>query len=104
MQPTNIETISVLVFVIIIVTLVYRYFKDKLEDKKENIVTEKNSTVSVTEENKHELPAIIAIIAMLMEQRPFKIKNIVIGKGEEISTWRLFGRQEIMRKRANLQR
>jgi predicted histidine transporter YuiF (NhaC family) len=104
MQPINIETIIVLVFVIIITTLVYRYFKNKSEDKKENILTEKNSMVSATEENKHELPAITAIIAMLMEQRPFKIKNIVIGKGEEISTWRLFGRQEIMRKRANLQR
>jgi len=104
MQPINIETIIVLVFVIIITTLVYRYFKNKSEDKKENILTEKNSTVSATEENKHELPAIIAIIAMLMEQRPFKIKNIVIGKGEESSTWRLFGRQEIMRRRANLQR
>jgi Na+-transporting methylmalonyl-CoA/oxaloacetate decarboxylase gamma subunit len=104
MQPINIETIIILVFVIIITTLVYRYFKNKSEDKKENILTEKNSMVSATEENKHELPAITAIIAMLMEQRPFKIKNIVIGKGEEISTWRLFGRQEIMRKRANLQR
>ena len=104
MQPINIETIIVLVFVIIITTLVYRYFKNKSEDKKENILTEKNSMVSATEENKHELPAITAIIAMLMEQRPFKIKNIVIGKGEEISTWRLFGRQEIMRRRANLQR
>ena len=104
MQPTNIETISVIAFVIIIVTLVYRYFKYKLEDKKETIVTEKNSTVSATEENKNELPAIIAIIAMLMEQRPFKIKKIVVGKGEESSTWRLFGRQEIMRRRANMQR
>ena len=104
MQPINIETIIVLVFVIIITTLVYRYFKNKSEDKKENILTEKNSMVSATEENKHELPAITAIIAMLMEQRPFKIKNIVVGKGEESSTWRLFGRQEIMRKRANLQR
>ena len=28
---------------------------------------------------------------MLMEQRPFKIKNIVVGKGEEISTWRHVG-------------
>ena len=104
MQPINIETIIVLVFVIIITTLVYRYFKNKSEDKKENILTEKNSMVSATEENKHELPAITAIIAMLMEQRPFKIKNIVVGKGEESSTWRLFGRQEIMRRRANLQR
>ena len=53
MQPTNIEKISVIAFVIIIVTLVYRYFKNKSEDKKENILTEKNSMVSATEENKH---------------------------------------------------
>ena len=104
MQPINIETISVLAFVIIITTLVYSYFKYKSEDKKETHLTEKNSTVSATEEKQHELPAITAIIAMLMEQRPFKIKKIVVGKGEESFTWRLFGRQEIMRRRANLQR
>jgi hypothetical protein len=67
-------------------------------------LTEKNNTISEAEGNQYEIPAITAIIAILMEQRPFKIKNIVVGKGEEISTWRLFGRQEIMRRRATMQR
>ena len=73
-------------------------------EKKEAAVTDKIRAVAEAEENNQELPAITAIVAMLMEKRPFKIKNIVVGKGEEISTWRQSGRQEIMRRRANMQR
>ena len=104
MQPISFETTSIVALVIIIATLVYGYFKYKEENKKGTVLTEKKSAISKLEENQHELPAITAIIAMLMEQRPFKIKNIIVGKGEEISTWRLFGRQEIMRRRSNMQR
>jgi uncharacterized membrane protein len=104
MQPITIEPISIVAIIIIVVTFVYSYFKNNLVEKKEATVTEKISVVAEAEEKKQELPVITAIIAMLMEQRPFKIKNIVIGKGEEVSVWRQSGRQEIMRRRANMQR
>lgn len=104
MQPITIEPISIFALVIIIATLVYSYFKYKSEYKKESVLIEKKRVISESGGNQNEIPAITAIIAVLMEQRPFKIKNIVVGKGEEISTWRLFGRQEIMRRRSNMQR
>ena len=104
MQSTTLETTSIVALVIIITTIVFSYFKYRKENKKETVLKEKNNPVSETEEIQYKIPAIVAIIAMIMEQRPFKIKNIVVGKGEEISTWRLFGRQEIMRRRANMQR
>jgi hypothetical protein len=103
MQPITIEPISIVAIIIIVVTLVYSYFKYNSADKKEVVLTEKISAVAAAE-NQSELPVITALIAMLMEQRPFKIKNIVVGKGEELSTWRQSGRQEIMRRRANMQR
>lgn len=104
MQSITLETTSIVALVIIITTIVFSYFKYRKENKKETVLKEKNNPVSETEEIQYKIPAIVAIIAMIMEQRPFKIKNIVVGKGEEISTWRLFGRQEIMRRRANMQR
>ena len=104
MQSITLETTSIVALVIIITTIVFSYFKYRRENKKETVLKEKNNPVSETEEIQYKIPAIVAIIAMIMEQRPFKIKNIVVGKGEEISTWRLFGRQEIMRRRANMQR
>jgi hypothetical protein len=104
MQPITIEPISIFAIIIIVATFVYSYFKNNLVEKKEATVTEKIRVVTEVEEKKQELPVITAIIAMLMEQRPFKIKNIVIGKGEEVSVWRQSGRQEIMRRRTNMQR
>jgi|GEM_PF-1228006 hypothetical protein len=104
MQPINIEPISIVAIIIIVATFIYSYFKNNLVEKKEAAVTDKIRAVAEAEENNQELPAITAIVAMLMEKRPFKIKNIVVGKGEEISTWRQSGRQEIMRRRANMQR
>jgi len=103
MQPISLEPISIIAFVIIIASLVYSYFKYNSADEKEVVLTEKISAFAAAEKQQ-ELPVITAIVAMLMEQRPFKIKNIVIGKGEEISAWRQSGRQEIMRRRANMQR
>ena len=103
MQTVPLETTSIVALVIIITTIVFSYFKYRKEHKKETVLKEKKSVLEI-EENKYKIPAIVAIIAIIMEQRPFKIKNIVVGKGEEISTWRLFGRQEIMRRRATMQR
>ena len=104
MQSITLETTSIVALVIIITTIVFSYFKYRTEHKKETVFKEKNNTVLEIEKNQDKNPVIVAIIAMIMEQRPFKIKNIVVGKGEEISTWRLFGRQEIMRRRATMQR
>ena len=104
MQSITLETTSIVALVIIITTIVFSYFKYREENKKETVLKEKNNPVLEIEEHQYKIPAIVAIIAIIMEQRPFKIKNIVVGKGEEISTWRLFGRQEIMRRRANMQR
>ena len=104
MQPITIEPISIVAIIIVVATFIYSYFKNNLVEKKEAAVTDKIRAVAEAEENNQELPAITAIVAMLMEKRPFKIKNIVVGKGEEISTWRQSGRQEIMRRRANMQR
>jgi hypothetical protein len=103
MQPINIEPISIVAIIIIVATFIYSYFKNNLVEKKEAAVTDKIRAVAEAEENNQELQAITAIVSMLMEKRPFKIKNIVVGKGEEISTWRQSGRQEIMRRRANMQ-
>ena len=104
MQPITIEPISIVAIIIVVATFIYSYFKNNLVEKKEAAVTDKIRAVAEAEENNQELPAITALVAMLMEKRPFKIKNIVVGKGEEISTWRQSGRQEIMRRRANMQR
>ena len=104
MQPISVEPISIVAIIIIIATFVYSYFSYNKDEKKGASVTEKTSTVEEVEENQNEIPVIAAIVAMMMEQRPFKIKNIVIGKGEEVSVWRQSGRQEIMRRRSTMQR
>jgi predicted permease len=104
MQPISNEPISIIAIIIIITTLVYSYFRYNKDEKKGASVSEKISMVAEVEENKNENPVIAAIVAMMMEQRPFKIKNIVIGKGEEVSMWRQSGRQEIMRRRSTMQR
>ncbi len=103
MQPITIEPVSILASIIIIITVIYSYVKNRAADKKEVTVTEQQREVMV-EEKKDELSVITAVIAALMEQKPFKIKNLVIGKEEEISMWRQSGRQEIMRRRATMQR
>jgi hypothetical protein len=105
MQPINIEPISIVAIIIIVVTLIYSFFKYRLGDKKETaVIKEQKSSYTEKDVVQYELPVIIAAITTMMEQKPFKIKNIIIGKGEEISTWRQSGRQEIMRRRANMQR
>jgi hypothetical protein len=104
MQPITIEPISIITFIIMVVTLVYSFFKYRSGDKKENVITEQKKSYSKSDVDQYEIPVIIAAITTMMEQKPFKIKNIIIGKGEEVSTWRQSGRQEIMRRRANMQR
>ena len=103
MQPITIEPISILTSIIVIVTLIYSYFKNDAADKKEVTVPEKQREF-IVEKKKHEIPVIAPLIAAMMEHKPFKIKNIVIGKEEEISMWRQSGKQEIMRRRATMQR
>ena len=101
MQPITIEPISYIAFIIIIVTFVYSFFKYRKEDlKKEEPVPQ-----PIIEVNVYERPALVAAIAMMMEAKPFRIKRVVLsGKQEKTSSWRHFGRQEIMRRRLNLQK
>jgi predicted histidine transporter YuiF (NhaC family) len=103
MQPITIEPVSILASIVVIVTLIYSYVKNRAADKKEVTVTEKQREI-IIEEKDDKLPVITALIAAMMEQKQFKIKNLVIGKEEEISMWRQSGRQEIMRRRATMQR
>jgi len=100
MQPITIEPLSFLALIIIIVTLVYSFFNYRKENKKEK---PRQKTTLIKEEIDYELPALAAAIAMMMEGKPYRTKNIVLsGKQEKVSSWRHFGRQEIMRRRLNM--
>jgi len=58
-----------------------------------------------TPRDDYERPALVAAIAMMMEGKTFIIKRVILtGKQEKASSWRQFGRQEIMRRRMNLQK
>jgi hypothetical protein len=103
MQPITIEPVSILASIVVIVTLIYSYVKNGAAEKKNMTVSEKQREI-IVEEKEDKLPVITALIAAMMEQKQFKIKNLVIGKEEEISMWRQSGRQEIMRRRATMQR
>jgi hypothetical protein len=100
MQQITIEPLSFLALIIIIVTLVYSFFNYRKENKKE---TPQQKPIPVKESVDYERPALAAAIAMMMEEKPFRIKRVVLsGKQEKISSWRHFGRQEIMRRRLNM--
>jgi hypothetical protein len=98
MQPINIEPISIITLIVVILTFIYSFFKYRSEDKKQETPDQTKQEIY-----DYEKPVIVAAIAMMMEEKPFKIKNIVLsGKQEKVSSWRQFGRQEIMRRRMNL--
>jgi len=99
MQPIRIEPLSFVALIIIVVTLIYSFFKYRREEKKIEVPTETKK-----ESFDYEVPAIVAAIAMMMEGREFKIKRLILsGKQEKVSPWRIFGRQESMRRRMNMQ-
>lgn len=100
MQPITIEPLSYIAFIIIIITLIYSFFNYRKEYKKE---TPQQKTIQIKESVDYEQPALVAALAMMMEGKPFSIKRIVLsGKQEKVSSWRHFGRQEIMRRRLNM--
>ena len=102
MQPITIEPLSYVALIIIIITLVYSFFNYRKEEKK---TIPQQKPILIKENIDYERPALVAAIAMMMEGRPFRIKRVVLsGKQEKASTWRQFGRQEIMRRRMNLQK
>jgi len=98
MQPISIEPISVITLIVVILTFIYSFFKYRSKDKKQETTEQTKQDIY-----DYEKPVIVAAIAMMLEEKPFKIKNIVLsGKQEKVSSWRQFGRQEIMRRRMNL--
>jgi C4-dicarboxylate transporter len=98
MQPISIEPISVITLIVVILTFIYSFFKYRSKDKKQETPEQTKQDIY-----DYEKPVIVAAIAMMLEEKPFKIKNIVLsGKQEKVSSWRQFGRQEIMRRRMNL--
>jgi len=100
MQQITIEPLSFLALIIIIVTLFYSFFNYRKEEKKEKPL---QNQILIKESVDYERPALAAAIAMMMEGKPFRIKRVVLsGKQEKVSSWRHFGRQEIMRRRLNM--
>jgi hypothetical protein len=98
MQPITIEPLSYLAVILIIITLVYSFFNYRKEEKKEMPPQQ-----PTRESDDYEKPALVAAITVMMEEKPFRIKKIVLsGKQEKDSSWRYFGRQEIMRRRMNM--
>ena len=99
MKPINIEPLSYIGIIIILITLVYSFLKNRREDKKKEVPLAQTTI----EKNEDEMPALVAAIAMIMEGKTFRIKRIILsGKKEKGSSWRHFGRQEIMRRRMNI--
>ena len=98
MQPITIEPLSFLAVILIIITLVYSFFNYRKEEKKEMLPQQ-----STRECDDYEKPALVAAITVMMEEKPFRIKKIILsGKQEKVSSWRYFGRLEIMRRRMNM--
>jgi hypothetical protein len=104
MQPITIEPLSYIAFVIIIITLIYSFLSYRKKEEKE-MPPQKTVIIKEAKESvEYERPALAAAIAMMMEGKPYRVKSIVLtGKQEKISSWRHFGRQEIMRRRMNMQ-
>jgi hypothetical protein len=98
MQPINIEPISIITMIVVVLTFIYSFFKYRSEDKKQETPVQTKQDIY-----DYEKKVIVAAIAMMMEEKPFKIKNIVLsGKQEKVSSWRQFGRQDIMRRRMKM--
>jgi len=98
MQPISIEPISIITLIVVILTFIYSFFKYRSEDKKQESPEQTKQVIY-----DYEKTVIVAAIAMMMEEKPFRIKKIVLsGKQEKDSSWRYFGRQEIMRRRMNM--
>jgi len=101
MQPITIEPLSYIALIIIIITLVYSFVSYRKKETKKDLP----QAHPQTPRDDYERPALVAAIAMMMEGKTFIIKRVILtGKQEKASSWRQFGRQEIMRRRMNLQK
>ena len=93
MQP-----ISIIILVIIIITFIYSFFDYRSKEKKNREI--ETPIIKTNKEVDPDKVVIAALVAVLMENKKHKTKNIVLsGKGETVSFWRIFGRQELMRSR-----
>jgi hypothetical protein len=92
------DIISYIVLCLIAVTLIYNFIKKAPE---KNIEIKSLATDTITDFDQY---VIAAVITMMMEKKSYRIKNIVLtGREEGISLWRVFGRQDIMRRRSQMQ-
>jgi hypothetical protein len=99
MQTVLEKPFGLIVLIIVILIAVYFFSRPKKkEEKKEN----PNKAGAVDGDN-YDLPAIVAAIAVMMEGKAFTIKRVILtGTHEKFSSWKHFGRQEIMRRRSNM--
>jgi hypothetical protein len=100
MQTLIQKPFYLIVLIVIIFIVLYVFFKPKREEKEAQESPKKINN----EDSNYYLPAIVAAISLMMEGKDFTIKRVVVtGDHEKFSSWRLFGRQEIMRRRTSMQ-
>jgi len=94
------EKMSFIFFVIIVVYLLYAFFKARSEKADLNIQATEEKTLSSSEEkNKEEEKAVIAaVLAAVMGDTAYVIKRVyaVATVDEKKSTWRYASRNELM--------
>ena len=105
MQTITIEPLSYIGFLLIAVTLVYSFINYRREGTRKKTDAETEQPLAVKEVVDYARPAIVAAVAMMLEGKSYIIKRIVLsGKPEKSSSWRQFGRQEIMRRRLTMKK
>lgn len=94
------EKMSFIFFVIIVIYLLYAFFKARTEKKEVKIQATEEKTGCFLEEknNAEEKAAIAAVLAAVMGDAAYVIKRVyaVATVDEKKSTWRYAGRNELM--------
>ena len=94
------EKMSFIFFVIIVVYLLYAFFKARSEKVEEKTQAQEEKRVSSPEEKNSDVEraAIAAVIAAIMGDATYVIKRVyaVATVDEKKSTWRYAGRNELM--------
>ena len=97
------EKITFLLLLIIVLFLIYSFLKFKKENREETVLV-KGTNTPLPEEEKmedYENHVISAVIAVLMEGKKNKIRNIFLNKEEKNkkSEWKVSGRYYNMQRR-----
>jgi len=94
------EKMSFIFFVIIVVYLMYAFFKARTEKAAVNIQALEEKSISSPEDKNSDVEnaAIAAVLAAVMGDAAFVIKRVyaVATVDEKKSTWRYAGRNELM--------